>query len=94
MPIGQAQAVPIYRPGAQGRTIMAVPIGQAQAVLPVPIYRPGAQGRSIMGNNVKIWLLLPILTGYCLFSPIIDLPENGSPARGKNNETHHETTFL
>ena len=45
----------------------AVPIGQAQAV---PIYRPGAQGRSIMGNNVIIWLLLPILTYYCLFEVV------------------------
>ena len=49
----------------------AVPIGQAQAV---PIYPPGAQGRSIMCNNVKNWPLLPILTCYCLFLPIIDLP--------------------
>ena len=31
------------------------------------IYRPGAQGRSKMGNNVKIWLLLPILTCYCFY---------------------------
>ena len=53
--------------------------GQAKAVL---IYRPGAKGRSIMGNNVKIWLLLPILTCYRLFIPIIDLPENGAPAPG------------
>ena len=33
--------------------------GQAQAV---PIYRPCTQWRSIMGNNVKIGLLLHILT--------------------------------
>ena len=51
--------------------------GQARAV---PIYRPGAQGRSVMGNNVNIWLLLPI--SYCLFLLIIDLRENGSPAPG------------
>ena len=59
----------------------AVPIGQAQAVL---IYRPGAQGRSIMGNNVKFWILLPILICYCLFLPIIDLAGAGDPFSGRS----------
>ena len=58
------------------------PATNEQKTQAVTIYRPGAQGRSIMGNNVRIRLLLPILTCYCLFLPIIDLPEKGSPAPG------------
>ena len=57
--------------------------GQAQAV---PIYRPGKQGRYIIGNNVKIGLLLHILTCYhhdCLLVSTRQRegrpPENGSP---------------
>ena len=57
------------------------PSGHKPGTCCAHIYRPGAQGRSIMGNNVKNWLLLPILTCYCLFLPIIDFPDNGSPAR-------------
>ena len=38
------------------------PSGHKPGTCCAHIYRPGAQGRSIMGNNVKNWLLLPILT--------------------------------
>ena len=56
-----------HRPGTSCASAQCPYIGQVRT----------AQRRSIMGNNMKIWLLLPILTCYCLFLPVIDLPENG-----------------